>query len=608
MIAHRRKHGHDLKPGNKQYYARTILTAKSGNKSIETLTCQLIQADDAAAVFDHVNEFAALPTAELAKAKTNLKGHFGQRLDLTSFNASIKEKKQEAQRQVKVENSELSSVINVNRQMRYVEQDAVKALVDANDPPVTFVRDKKMVKIPKDENGLPYIAVLSVPSMRSLLSSCADFLNRNGADVLPPKEIAESILSSGEWPSLPGLNGITETPVLRRDGSILDQAGYDAKTQLCFIPATDFELLSIPERPTQADAVEAAKYILDEVLGDFLFVDDGSRANALAAFITPAVRVMINGSVPIALIDAPAAGSGKSLLIDCSSVAATGRPGQMLGAPKGDEEMEKVLVSELIKGSPLIVFDNVDIKLQAAPLARAVTARTFTGRILAKNKTVDLPVESTFYCTGNNIQLGGDMPRRCYWVRLDPKMAHPELRTEFRHPRILEWVTANRPAIVRAQLIMGRAWFVANNRPIGKIVIGSFESFCEIVGGILEYAGVDGFLDNYKRMVTRSDSITEAWEPFLIKLHDLYGSEDFRVSDLYRTISEDFRENELALSLPESVYQKFVDKERRGFVISLGKAFKGIEGRRIGDQEYCLERGEPDAHTNSQKWRIRKYK
>jgi hypothetical protein len=73
---------------------------------------------------------------------------------------------------------------------------------------------------------------------------------------------------------LPPLAGIITTPLLLRDGRLIDQPGYDVRTGLFFEPlGTVFP--PIPERPTQEDAI-AALAILDGLLCEFPFVDEPS--------------------------------------------------------------------------------------------------------------------------------------------------------------------------------------------------------------------------------------------------------------------------------------------------------------------------------------------
>jgi len=52
--------------------------------------------------------------------------------------------------------------------------------------------------------------------------------------------------------------------------------------------------------------------------------------------------------------------------------------------------------------------------------------------------------------TGNNIQLAGDMPRRCYWIRLDAKQSSLFHRSGFRHENLRAWMTIHRAGLIAA--------------------------------------------------------------------------------------------------------------------------------------------------------------
>jgi len=56
---------------------------------------------------------------------------------------------------------------------------------------------------------------------------------------------------------------------------------------------------------------------------------------------------------------APTAGSGKNLLVEVTSVVATGRPALPVSAPRDDEEMRKRITAQLRRGTPIIVLDNI---------------------------------------------------------------------------------------------------------------------------------------------------------------------------------------------------------------------------------------------------------
>ena len=77
-----------------------------------------------------------------------------------------------------------------------------------------------------------------------------------------PDDVADALLSRGGNWRLPILSGITNTPFLRRDGSICEMPGYDAAGGLLYKPG-DKIFPSISPQPSRDDALEALQLLED---------------------------------------------------------------------------------------------------------------------------------------------------------------------------------------------------------------------------------------------------------------------------------------------------------------------------------------------------------
>ena len=96
----------------------------------------------------------------------------------------------------------------------------------------------------------------------------------------PPGKCVKQILARPNYPnSIRHLDGVVTHPVLRPDGTILSQPGYDLTTRLYYEPNRDYPV--IPEQPTK-DELEAALKILKEPFQDFPFRDEHHRSAAIA--------------------------------------------------------------------------------------------------------------------------------------------------------------------------------------------------------------------------------------------------------------------------------------------------------------------------------------
>ncbi len=474
------------------------------------------------------------------------------------------------------------------RHLRDKTDDAMDALKMANVPPKLFVRSGALTRTGMDEEGEPVIQTLTESALRGQLARCANFVEkRHSGDggvetpVSPPLDVVRDIMALGSWP-FPALQGIVEVPVITPSGAIAITPGYNADTFLFYAPPTDLQIPDIPREPTEAQR-KAALALLQEVFCNFPFEDDESKANVLGLIITPIMRPMIAGPVPLALLDKPQAGTGASLLAEVVALVATGRSAAMMAAPKDEESWRKAITSLLMEGRTVITIDNIDSQLMAPSMAMALTSNRWLDRILGRSEMVSLPQRATWMATGNNIRLGGDLPRRCYWIRLDAQQARPWQRVGFKHPNLLDWVKEQRGAILGAILTLARAW-IAAGKPVAKALptVGGFEAWAKTIGGVLAHAGVQGFLGNLDRMYEESDDDTPQWEAFLGAWRTQWG-------DLLVTVAEVAQQihgNEaLGISPNEDLLNALPDdlageneKDTKGFTRRLGKAL----GKRAG--------------------------
>jgi hypothetical protein len=475
----------------------------------------------------------------------------------------------------------LRSIQVNNRHLRDVTAEALEALEAHNDPPEVFVRAGRLVRIREDENGVPEIQIMEDSHVKGRLARVADFIRiteKGATKVNPPDWTVKDIQALDSWP-FPALEAVVESPIMRPDGTIFDTPGYDPRTRLYYRPVEGFNVPPISSTPSESD-IRAAISLLDEAVGEFPYEDGASAANTLALMLTPLVRQAVNGPVPLALIDKPQAGTGGSLLAETVAVIGSGRTAEMLGAPRDEEEWRKQITAKLSAGATMITVDNVEGALYAPSLARALTARTWTDRVLGRSETVTVSQRATWVATGNNIQLRGDLPRRCYWIRLDARESRPWQRQNFRHPDLLGWVTANRGRLIHALLTLARGWF-AVGKPKDPTLprLGSFEAWTETVGDMVAFAGIPEFLGNLAALYDKADEGGTEWEEFLLAWWKACGEKPVTMAQLVNHIKavEDFKG-----ALPPDLAEAF-DKSEGSFSRRLGNALSKRVGTRYGE-------------------------
>jgi putative DNA primase/helicase len=291
--------------------------------------------------------------------------------------------------------------------------------------------------------------------------------------------IVSNLQSRDAWP-LPTLEAISEVPVLRADGSIIDRPGFDAESGVYFAPTTAF-----PAVP-----VEEARDALLAPFCDFPFHTEPDRSAWLASVLTPLSRLAFNGPAPVSLFDANSPGSGKTLLVKGTSIIATGRPMAVTPMPDSEAEWRKRITSLVIEGEPCVLIDNIHGELRSAALDAALTATEWSDRVLGLNKNVKLPIRISFFVTGNNVILGRDTRRRTNYCRLEVRYENPEQRSGFKHPDLLAYIREHRGYLTSCALSILRGYCAAG-RPDQKLPpLGSFEGWSDLVRSAVTWIGL----------------------------------------------------------------------------------------------------------------------
>jgi hypothetical protein len=312
---------------------------------------------------------------------------------------------------------------------------------------------------------------------------CTD---EEGEDVpCAPREcIIDQVFDRKEYDTIRQLTGVVEAPVFRPDGSILERDGYDGETGLLHVKT--LAVTPIPVRPSKADAL-AARDDLYDIIKDFHFVEESRCAHMaawLAALLTPFARPAISGPVPGFLFDGSMKGTGKTMLADIISVLVTGRPNARITLPSDEDEVRKLITAMVMAGGPLVLFDDFNLPALKSPSLDAVlTGTTWKGRILGLSKmTDDLPLLMTWIIAGNNITVEDQMARRVVPCRLESKTPEPEKRNDFHiDGDLLDYVKKNRARLVRAALIILRAYW-ANKPTLPSLTrFGSYDSWSQTV-------------------------------------------------------------------------------------------------------------------------------
>ncbi|KUF08930.1 DUF7146 domain-containing protein [Pseudoponticoccus marisrubri] len=386
-----------------------------------------------------------------------------------------------------------------------------------------------------DDEGRPVATAMGEEKLRHMLARLARWVrvNAKGEPIPapPPLPVVKSVLATPD-PALPVLTGIVNTPVFGRNGTLLTTPGYHPDARLLYVPAPGFAVPDIPARPTSAEIAAARTLICEDLLGDFPFTGDAERSHVVALLLLGFLRGMIDGPTPLHLIEKPAPGTGATLMVDAITGILTGAGASVMTEGRDDEEWRKRVTAKLRQIPAIVLIDNLRATLDSSALAAALTAPFWEDRILGHSEMARLPIRCLWIATGNNPEFSNEMARRLVRIRLDPHTDRPWQRSDFRHPDLMSWVRANRARLVAACLTLCQAW-IAAGRPRGGRSIGSFENWAHVLGGVLEVAGIPGFLGNLEEMMESSDSEGAAWNAFIGAWWDRFGTAEVTAAEVY---------------------------------------------------------------------------
>jgi hypothetical protein len=381
---------------------------------------------------------------------------------------------------------------------------------------LTYYHD---IKVTEEENGTVTYEELDVP-------------------LLPSAQLCSTVLAD---PAIrlyrPVLAAITKVPVLRPDGTLLERQGVDQATAMIYWP--DLPAGPIPAAPGRSEVAASRHLLLDEMLHDFPWSSAADKANCLGMLLTSYLQPYARFLSPQFVLDALKSGSGKGHLVTIM-VETTGA--YFRTWVNDEAEIRKALTACLMESDPVIIFDDVDKRdtVASATLASALTKRQWDDRVLGVSKNFRGENNRTWVLTGNNVKLGGDIPSRSVLISLNPGATDPKLRkvSSFKLGDFDPWIRQeqNRVRVIRALLTLITAW--ADHGAPRSDVHHRFAEWAAVVGGVLEYHKVDGFLGNQAR-VEEHVHHDEHLASFFRRWSELYSDEPQQVSKLRETLGDE---------------------------------------------------------------------
>jgi hypothetical protein len=383
------------------------------------------------------------------------------------------------------------------------------------------------------EPGTGTIHMLKATGLRAQLVTNISFTERETptrrvtGEVRMPGELANAAYNSpDEWWRLPELVGVVRVPTLLPEGGVLTRRGYCEGTGTYFAPDE-----GMSDVRTDMDVTEALDWFA-ELVWNFPFVGEADKANAFGVLLLPFVRDVITGPTPLHIFEAPESRTGKSLLLQSLLIPGLGAVRFTPWPAHNDEEVGKKITMAVKSGAQAMNFDNVRDTIRSAILEMALTAPEWDDRLLGGSDGIAGPIRMSFNATINQAHFGGDLAGRIVPIQIDAGVENPSTRTGFRH-RLPDWAREHRGDLVSAALSLVLVWDRAGRpEPSDDVpAFGGYESYRGVIGGILDVAGVPGFLSNRAGFNASRDVDRGVIQRRLTSMHRAFGGACFSPSE-----------------------------------------------------------------------------
>lgn len=416
--------------------------------------------------------------------------------------------------------------------------------------PDTFQRNSALVQVLHTNDGQPIVSPLKQSHVRVRLDSALScYVERKNKDgliykryVAVPDRLVSEVHESGYYPTARPLNKVVKHPVMLPNETLAVSPGYYKEGGILYSPARLVTLDEIPDAPTFDDARAAYKE-LAEPFRDFMFGDkpakkgekqrsveqDAGEAAVLSLILSHFARPMISIGefVPAYLIDATTPGTGKSTLLSAINALCIGIGGVSVAESMQDSvEETKRMVSWALSGrTGMVVLDNAEtgVPIGNSILDGVLTSGKIEARELGKNTMIDMPLDFILAVTGNNIAVRGDLVRRCVPIVLTAPPGDLTQR-EFHYPNLVEHIIANRGRLIRAALIILRAYAVAAKPSKPPKIFDSFPAWSRWCRDPLVWLGLPDFVAQSRSKASSSDATLTAFQTLLAALHKVHGS------------------------------------------------------------------------------------
>jgi hypothetical protein len=406
--------------------------------------------------------------------------------------------------------------------------------------------DTAATRLPAPEHLL--LTTIDEPELSEVIEKHIDYVDKAGCSVHLGAPFVKHfrIRSDG---ALPSVTGVATMPMVLPTGDILSGRGLDRQRGILFrVPSELESILPAREQYTPAACGDAMRFLVDDWLCD-VSTDYPGKSVIIAVAATILERLVLPER-PAFFISAGQRGNGKTTAINMITVAALGMRAAAAAWSPNEEERRKALFAYLAEGVALISWDNIPrgLAISCQSIEKALTAETYSDRVLGYTEIRTVPATSIQAFTGNNISPRGDLASRALMTRMSVDRPDPENRN-FVHPDPIAWTEAHRGQILRAlyTIILGNPRLVEANPPVPET---RFKAWWHLVGSAIEHAARQHVAIELERVKWLAEDANRPGAPAVISFREMFlaGESDEEQASALATVPTYYTPNGQAAS------------------------------------------------------------
>jgi hypothetical protein len=359
---------------------------------------------------------------------------------------------------------------------------------------------------------------------------------------------------------LPILESYTKIPIFDENWNLVSQPGYHSDQKVFY----DGPIIDPRYR---LDAI-------DEMLKEVHWKEPSDRANFIGIILTGLTIDRWIGRHPLMVLNANKSQVGKSTLARMMGIILGAVIPSTVGYNSNQIEFEKSIATEIGKGGPVVIIDNVkgtttSTMINSPVLERCITDFFLNFRRLGSNTNINRRNDVIFITTMNDSKFSRDLQNRDIPINLESHERVQDIKYSI--PNIDEWLLVHRLDIISEAIGMICIWRDQGCKMDSGIRHTISSKWAQTIDSILKANGILGFLDNYEESNRAYDENYD----LMVEICEKYHHEDFRGSGEWANL---LNQNLLKEKLSD---KKGNLKSERSQSVTVAKLFKDYIGEKI---------------------------